>query len=328
MQEHTIISLIISNSNHGFMRIIDLHEDFGISSSTENTFTETTQSSITTLKKYGDTTIFSAIYPFHRVWSKTIEAFTKNGKPMDFTWVPDQIAVSHQANFYSLLKHKNIVNFVLKKGDLKGENTKFLISIEGADTLADPTDVYSLFDLGVRCIGFTWNYDNKYAASCYSKKDYGLTGAGEELVDLCNDLGIIVDTAHTSRQTTLDICEYSKKPVIMTHTNIRRLYDHPRNADDEMIEGIHSTHGIIGISGIAEMLSPNPTADDMIKNINYLGENFGWDIVAIGSDFLGMRGGTKGFNSFSDISKLAESVKQPELLLHANAERVIRTVLK
>ena len=39
-----------------------------------------------------------------------------------------------------------------------------------------------------------------------------------------------------------------------------------------MLQAIYSTHGIVGISGIAEMLSSEPTIDDMRKNINYLGE--------------------------------------------------------
>jgi len=310
------------------MRIIDLHEDFGITSSTENVFSETKQSSIALLKNHGDVVIFSSIFPFHRVWSRNIDQIGTAGKPLDFSWVPDQMGIFHQANFYSTLYHKNVVEFVRSKTDLKGERPKFLISMEGADTIAEPTDIYSLYDLGVRCIGFTWNYDNKYAASCYSKKDYGLTGAGEELVDLCNDLGILVDTAHTSRQTTLDICSYSKRPVIMTHTNIRKLQDHPRNADDEMLEAIKSSHGIVGISGIAEMLGKEPTTAEMVNNINYIGENFGWDVVAVGSDFLGMRAGTKGFTTFNDIATLAESVKQPDLLMHGNAERVINEVLK
>ena len=62
------------------------------------------------------------------------------------------------------------------------------------------------------------------------------------------------------------------------------------------------------LTGIAEMLSSEPTIEDMRRNIDYLGENFGWDVVAVGSDFLGMRGGTKGFTSFSDIRMLAESL--------------------
>lgn len=310
------------------MRIIDLHEDFGIASSTENTFTETKQSSVELLNKHGDVIIFSAIYSFHRVWSKNIDKVIIGDEHIDYTWVPDQLGIIHQANFYSTLRHKRIVDFVSRKSDIKKDGTKFLISIEGADTVAEPTDIYSLYDLGVRCIGFTWNYDNKYAASCYSKKDYGLTGAGEELVDLCNELGIIVDTAHTSRQTTLDICNYSKKPVIMSHSNVKRLHDHPRNADDEMIEAIHSKRGVLGVSGIAEMLSSDPTINDVVKNVNYIGENFGWDMVAIGSDFLGMRGGTKGFTSFHDIQRLSELAEHKDQLLHANAERVIRAVLK
>jgi membrane dipeptidase len=310
------------------MRIIDLHEDFGISSSTENVFTETKQSSISVVMKHGDAVIFSSIFPFHRVWSKNLDKAFNAEKPLDFSWAPDQMGIMHQANFYSTLRNKHIVDFVRTKKDLQGESFKFLISMEGADTLVEPTDVYSLYDLGVRCIGLTWNYDNKYAASCYSKKDYGLTGSGEELVDICNQLGILVDTAHTSRQTTLDVCTYSKRPVIMTHTDVRKLMNHPRNADDAMLEAIKSKHGVIGISGIAEMIGSEPTAQDMATHINYIGENFGWDIVAIGSDFLGMRAGTKGFTTFGDILILAESLKYPDLFAHVNAERVLNEVLK
>ncbi|EQD66447.1 microsomal dipeptidase, partial [mine drainage metagenome] len=93
-------------------------------------------------------------------------------------------------------------------------------------------------------------------------------------------------------------------------------------------EAIKSRHGVVGISGIAEMLGKEPTIVDMVNNVNYIGENFGWDVVAIGSDFLGMRGGTKGFTTFNDIMSLAESVKQPDLFTHGNAERVINEVLK
>lgn len=309
------------------MRIVDLHEDFGIASSSQNVFTDTLQSSIRTLKRHGDVLVFSAIFAFRKSLNRMrpSEVFRHQGGGL--SQIPDHGAIFRQAGFYSYLRLNGIMDFVRNREDLNRGGTQFLISMEGADALPDPSDIYMLHDLGVRCMGLTWNYDNKYAASCYSKKDYGLTGSGEELVNLCNQLGIVVDTAHTSRQTTIDVCSISKKPVIMSHTNVRAIRDHPRNADDAMIEAIRSTGGVVGISGIAEMLSGKASIQNLVENINYIGENFGWDLPAIGSDFLGMRGRTTGFKRFHDIERLGNLLERSDKVMHINAERLLYQVL-
>ena len=38
-----------------------------------------------------------------------------------------------------------------------------------------------------------------------SKKDYGLTSEGKELVKLANSLGIIIDSAHACKKTVIDV---------------------------------------------------------------------------------------------------------------------------
>ena len=112
-------------------------------------FSGTSQSSIAKLREYGDVLIFSAIFPFRRVWAKSKPPIDLKQKPAEFTWVPDYSALIQQANFYSFLRNTMTVDFVSRAADLKGEIPKFLISVEGADTIADPTDIYSLYDLGI-----------------------------------------------------------------------------------------------------------------------------------------------------------------------------------
>ncbi len=308
------------------MRIIDLHEDYGVSSGMDNVLSGTEQSNIKKLKKFEDIIVFSSIFPFRRVWNREkIDSGRFTGKGTQ-AWIPDPSAVYDQAKFYSYLKATKKVDFVRKPTDLTGKSVKFLISFEGLDPVSDASDLYLLYDMGVRCVGLTWNYDNKYAASCYSKKDYGLTGAGEEVLRLCKELGMIVDTAHASRQTTIDVCAVASN-VIMSHSNVRKMVDHPRNADEEMLQAIKSRKGIIGMSGISRMVGEKPSIEDLAKHICYVGENFGWDYVALGSDFLGMSAEIDGFRSVDDIPELEGRIKYPDKVFHANAERVIRKAL-
>ena len=89
--------------------------------------------------------------------------------------------------------------------------------LEGADPLGDPGDLELLYRLGVRSLGLTWNWDNKYAASCTTRRDYRLTPLGEELVKEAERLGVIVDLAHASDKAALDVVNVVKKPVVISH---------------------------------------------------------------------------------------------------------------
>lgn len=72
----------------------------------------------------------------------------------------------------------------------------------------------------------TWNYGNRYAASCMSARDNGLTGEGKELVRAANELGVILDVSHASRQTALDVARVSRLPVIASHSNYSGVHVH------------------------------------------------------------------------------------------------------
>jgi membrane dipeptidase len=224
------------------------------------------------------------------------------------------------AKFYYYLEKKGIAKIV------KSVNTsgvKLLLSLEGADVLRDYTDLYVLKELHVLNLGLTWNYDNKFASSCMSKKDYGLTGEGEELVKLANSLGIIIDLAHASKRTLLDVGSITKKPIIVSHANVKRLKDHKRNLDDEEINAVVKTGGVIGVTAIVSTLR-EPNIASVIENVKYIGESFGWDYVALGTDFLGISEVPKGFEDILKVNELVKAIEDhKEQLMWKNAYRVI-----
>jgi membrane dipeptidase len=172
-------------------------------------------------------------------------------------------------------------------------------------------------------MGLTWNYDTKFASSCYSKKDYGLTGYGQQLLEICNANNIIIDLAHAGRQTILDACVLSKKPVLDSHTNFRALKDHPRNIDEDSIKAIVETDGVMGITGIRDTLK-TPDFDGIIASMNYIGDNFGWRYVSLGTDFLGIPSTPDNFGDINAIEKLSDALgSHADDVLYRNAMRVM-----
>ncbi|MCE4608253.1 MAG: membrane dipeptidase [Caldisphaeraceae archaeon] len=296
------------------MKIVDLHEDIGYFSMLGNDLINGSfQSDFNKLRKVGEPLIFSAIFPAIKNMNKL---------EMDFH------CILKQAKYLYKLEKEGLVKLVRKKSDLnEGNPIKFLISLEGTDPLTDPSDIIMLKEMGIRAIGLTWNYSNKFSSSCMSRKDYGLTDEGEELIRLANELGIIIDLAHASKQTTIDVANLSKKPVIVSHTAYRRLKNHRRNLDDDEIEAVIKTNGVVGIM-VWDKVLPEATLEGYLKVINELGETYGWDYISIGTDFLGIESPAKGLENILSLGKIAEPLKEnAEKVLWKNAFRVINQVI-
>jgi membrane dipeptidase len=124
---------------------------------------------------------------------------------------------------------------------------------------------------------------------CTERYDAGLSHFGLEFVARCNDLGVVVDTAHSGRRTTLDACAASTAPVIATHTSAAALFDCDRAKTDEELRAIAATGGVIGVYAVPFFLSPpdpsRPTVELVLDHILYIAELVGWDHVGIGTDW-------------------------------------------
>jgi membrane dipeptidase len=134
-----------------------------------------------------------------------------------------------------------------------------------------------------------YNTLNEIGAGCTEPHDPGLSEFGLEFVRRCNDVGVIVDTAHTGRQTTLDACAASTGPVIATHTSAAAVFAHDRAKSDEELRAIAATGGVIGVYVVpfflAEPDAVNPTIELFLDHVDHIGDLVGWEHVAIGTDW-------------------------------------------
>ena len=123
------------------------------------------------------------------------------------------------------------------------------ISTQNSDGLDhELKNLQLVYDLGLRVLGLTYNMQNVVGGGCTERTDTGVSNFGARVIERANELGIIVDTAHSSRQTTLDACELSEQPVIASHTTANAVFAHERAKGDEQLEAIARTGGVIGIN--------------------------------------------------------------------------------
>lgn len=66
---------------------------------------------------------------------------------------------------------------------------------------------------------------------------------GRPLIDEMNRLGVLVDLSHTSDSTAAQALNYSKAPVIWSHSSARAIHDVPRNVPDDVLRLIGNGPG-------------------------------------------------------------------------------------
>ncbi|TRM80620.1 hypothetical protein DJ531_12035 [Sulfolobus sp. A20-N-F6] len=92
---------------------------------------------------------------------------------------------------------------------------------------------------------------------------------------------------------------------------------------DEEIEAVVKTGGVIGITAIVSTLR-EANINSIVENVKYIGESFGWDYVALGTDFLGISQVPKGFENILKVRELVKAIEgHEEQLMWKNAYRVI-----
>lgn len=162
-----------------------------------------------------------------------------------------------------------------------------VFDLEDSNALeGDLDNVEAFHDLGVRSLVPTYNQANAAGGGCLDRDDTGLTRYGRELVRRMNAVGMIPDGSHAGAQTGLDLCRHSDRPVIYSHSNLRGVWDHPRNLTDDQARACADTGGVVGITGVGIFLGPNtPTVDAMLAQIDYAVELVGIDHVGVGSDY-------------------------------------------
>ncbi|MBC9785772.1 dipeptidase [Heliobacterium chlorum] len=213
-------------------------------------------------------------------------------------------------------EHSKGLTKILWKEDLNTTEERIgaLLTIEGAEALEGSLDVlHVLFRLGVRSIGLTWNQRNLLADGSWEEgSKSGLTRFGRQVVEAMQQMGMLVDLAHISPTGFWDVLEVSTKPVIVSHSNCRRIREHPRNLDDRQIRALAEQGGVMGINFCPDFLAAGmANLERVVEHIDHACQVAGtYDHVGIGSDFDGIEKTPRGLETAAAYPRLWDALSQ------------------
>jgi membrane dipeptidase len=166
-----------------------------------------------------------------------------------------------------------------------------LITMEGVEPLGEDLNLLRAFyELGVRSVGLTHARRNAAGSGGIFKPSGsprdGLTNFGHDVVRECERLGIVIDLAHINPKGFEDIVDLTSKPLVVSHTNVRKFYDIERNISDEQIKIIGQRGGVVGLNAIlVSSDSEASTLECYVDHIEHVVNLIGIDGVGIGFDF-------------------------------------------
>jgi membrane dipeptidase len=180
----------------------------------------------------------------------------------------------------------------------------------------DPLRLKAFRDRGARYLTVTHFGHNALADSSNPRRDLndpeeehgGLSALGRQAIVELNRLGMLVDIAHTSKKTMLQSAGLSRVPVLSTHSCIKALCDNPRNLDDEQLDALRDTGGVVQVTAVPAFLKAGSkeaevTVGDYCDHIDYAVKRIGVEHVGISSDFDG-GGGFVGWHDAGESGNL------------------------
>lgn len=246
----------------------------------------------------------------------------------------------------AMQENRDVIAPVLRYADIEknakdGKLSAMLTIEEGGTFKGNLSVLRNLYDMGVRMLTLTWNFENElgYPHTIITREDYdpsrsyGLKECGIEAIREMNRLGMIVDVSHLGDDGFWDVVKYSDKPFVASHSNARAVCGHTRNLTDDMIRALADKGGVTGINFCCDFLGEG-TISDMVRHIKHIRNVGGIGCVGLGTDFDGIDEEPE-INNAGKMQLLAEEMEcqgftlsEIEAVFHKNVLSLYREVLK
>jgi membrane dipeptidase len=184
-----------------------------------------------------------------------------------------------------------------------------MLSLEGVDGLEGNLFYAQLcFELGVRCLGVTWNYANWAADGVLERRNGGFTEQGRKLIEWCNGSGMLLDVSHLAPAGFWELMERSVRPFIASHSNSAAICAHPRNLSDDQIKALIARDGRIGLTFVPWFVREGGEAgrEDMRRHIEHVCGLGGSGQLMFGSDFDGIEAWVGGLEHPGKYAEFAD----------------------
>lgn len=185
----------------------------------------------------------------------------------------------------------------LKEGEIGA-----VLTLEGADAIGDDLmKLRTLYRLGVKLVGLTWNFANYAADGVMEERGGGLTRFGKEVVRLNNEQKVFTDVSHLSERGFWEVMELADYPIA-SHSNAKSLCNHPRNLTDEQAKALFQKGGMVHVVYNPPFIkeSGNASIGDLVRHIDHFCSLGGVKQIGLGSDFDGIE---KKVKNLEDASK-------------------------
>ncbi len=239
------------------------------------------------------------------------------------------IACAHLA-YYRGMERSGWMRMIRTRGDLDQHvaawradpaNAPFgyILSMECADAVLDPDQIFEWHESGLRAIGLTHYGANRYGGG--TRSEAGLAIEAIPLLQHIEKLGMALDLTHLSDRAFFQAVDRFGGRVLASHQNAREFCDWQRQFSDAMIGAVVERSGVLGMALDAVMLQrgwvrgqsrPEVTLDRVVENIDHVCQIAGnARHVGIGSD---LDGGFGNDQSVADLDTIADLQKLPNLL--------------
>lgn len=198
----------------------------------------------------------------------------------------------------------------------------FVLSLEGADSIIEPSLLNRSYEQGLRIIGPAHYGPGTYAMGTHTTG--GFNAKGKDLLREMDALGMVLDVTHLSDACFWEALDLFKGPIWASHSNCRSLVPDQRQFSDEQLLELIARDAVIGAAFDAWMLVPgwqrgisHPSntsvlLKDVVNHIDHICQLAGnTRHSALGTD---LDGGFGREQSPGDLNTIADLQNIPELL--------------
>ncbi len=174
-------------------------------------------------------------------------------------------------------KHSDVFALALTADDAlravaAGKRFVFMSMENGYPFEGDLSLMKTFRGLGVTMMGITHFKNNALGDSATdTPKWHGLSPLGRQAVAEANRLGVVIDCSHASDEVLRQTAALSKAPIILSHSGMRAIHDHPRNVSDADAVLVASKGGVIQVNAysayMVEAPPPNPGRDAATRDL-------------------------------------------------------------
>lgn len=173
---------------------------------------------------------------------------------------------------------------IAKSFEVMLQGKQFYLAFEEISGIGDE-ELETLISFHPKYVTLTWNWENDLAHGC--KSSGGLKKRGAEVLHKLTEEGIFIDTAHLCKKSFFDVCDKTDL-LVNSHTCFSAMNRNVRNIDDEQLNLLYSRGATIGVTFVGSFLTDSTaTSEHVVKHIDYYVQKFGYDRIAIGSDYFG-----------------------------------------